>query len=539
MLSSVKAAENEIVVNDKIKSVTVFMQNAQLFKQAYVSIPKGTSVLVFNDVSPHIHKRSIQASGKGAFTITHTQYRYQMETPKEVNDQASPKILKRVKVLQDSLHLSQLRINRNKELLQAVDKESRLVLNHPLMNGKANSDSLELLKGTAAFLRSEYDELAQIRYQLSINAKQLSDHHNTLRSELNDLNAVIQNKKIRPANKYHHQVIVTVSSKKAQSAILYLNYLTGQAGWNPQYDLKATDHQSDITLVYKAQVYQNTGEDWNQVKIKVSNANPNQGNTKPTLPVWFVNFHRFVSQNRAKKALYLESNVATMAVDKDAVTESEEEKADLIEKYTRKVQNFSSVEFDISLPMNVASGGKRHYMNLRSEKVSTQFRLYLVPKLEKDAFVVARLTGWESLDLLTGQANIYYGNTFIGQTVVDPSILEDTLEVSMGRDRSVYVERKRTASEVKKKLLDNSKEYSAEYEIVIKNKNEGDINLVIEDHIPVSQNDKITISSSYGVGTFNKSSGLLSWDIVLGSRAKKTISYGYVVKYPKDETLSL
>lgn len=515
------------------------MQNAQLFKQAYVSIPKGTSVLVFNDVSPHIFRRSIQASGKGDFTITHTQYRYQMETPKKVNDQASPKLLNRVKVLQDSLHFSQLRINRNNELIQAVDKESRLVLNHPLMNGKSRSDSLELLKGTAAFLRSEYDELAQIRYQLSLQSKRLADHHKSLRSELNELNALIQNKRIRPANKYHHQVIVTVSSKKAISGTIYLNYLAGQAGWNPQYDLKATDHQSDITLVYKAQVYQNTGEDWKQVKIKVSNANPNQGNTKPILPVWFVNFQRFIKQNRVKKALYMESTVPTMALEVDDVAESAEEEADLIEKYTSKVQNFSSVEFDISLPMNIASGGKRHYLNLRSEKVPTEFQLYLVPKLEKDAFVVARLTGWESLDLLTGQANIYYGNTYIGQTVVDPSILEDTLEVSMGRDRSVYVERKRTVSEVKKKLLENSKEYTAEYEIKIKNKNDGEINLVIEDHMPVSQNEKIVISSTYGGGKLNKSRGLLSWEIKLGSRGKETITYGYSIKYPKDETLSL
>ncbi|MGB1037560.1 MAG: DUF4139 domain-containing protein, partial [Bacteroidia bacterium] len=93
--------------------------------------------------------------------------------------------------------------------------------------------------------------------------------------------------------------------------------------------------------------------------------------------------------------------------------------------------------------------------------------------------------------------------------------------------------------EVKKKLLENSKEYTAEYEIKIKNKNDGEINLVIEDHMPVSQNEKIVISSTYGGGKLNKSRGLLSWEIKLGSRGKETITYGYSIKYPKDETLSL
>ncbi len=527
----------EYIVKDKIESVTVFMQNAQIFKQAKVSIPKGTSVLVFNDVSPYISRPSIQASGIGNFTITHTQYRYHMEVSPSKKNVTSPKALRRVKVLKDSIQFSQLRINKNTELLQAVDKESRLVLTHPLTNGNSKSDSLELLKGTAAFLREEYKELAEMKYFLSLKAKKLRDHHSSLQNELNELNALIQNQSIQPANKYHHQVIVTVYSNAATSGFVKLNYLTGQAGWSPQYDLKATNHQSDITLVYKAQIYQNTGTDWKQVKIKVSNANPNQGNTKPTLPTWFVNFQRFLKQKRTTKALYLEK-ASTSNIAEDAAEDIDFDEADLIDKYTTKVQNFSSVEFDISMRMNIETGGKMHYMGLRKEKVATQFQLYLVPKLEKDAFVVARLTGWESLDLLTGPANIYYGNTYIGKTVVDPSILEDTLEVSMGRDRSIYVERKRVSSETKKKLLENSKEYSAEYTISIKNKNSGEIDLIIEDHIPVSQNEKIEVSSTHGSGKLNKTRGLLSWDIKLSAHEKHNINYGYTIKYPKEEKIS-
>lgn len=540
-LNYLKAEEKEIIVNDQIKSVTVFMQNAQLFKQAYTLIPKGTSHFVFNDVSPYINKASIQAAGIGKFTILNTQYRYYMETPNNQKSNVSPKFLEREKVLKDSLQNSQLRINKNSELMNAIEQERNLIMANPLVKGTSNSDSLELLKGTANFLRKELKELAQMKYVLSIQAKKMADHHKELKHELRELRQLIQNQNIQPTPKYHHQVIVTVLSQSATNGTIKLNYLSGNAGWNPHYDLIAKDHQSDITLIYKAQVYQNTGKDWNQVKVKVSNANPNQGNTKPKLPIWFVNFQRFVHQNRAKKALYLESNAATSAsVQEDVVEDMEmEEKSTMLHKYTNKVQNFSSVEFDIALPMSVSSGGKIHYMDLKREKVSTEFQLYLVPKLEKDAFVVARLTGWESLDLLTGQANIYYGNTFIGRTVVNPSVLEDTLEVSMGRDRSVYVERKKTDSQTKKKLIENSKVYSADYVITIKNKNRGEVHLTIEDHIPVSKNDKIEITSTHGNGKLNKETGVLSWDINLKGLEKKQLDYGFSVKYLKDEILLL
>ena len=290
-------------------------------------------------------------------------------------------------------------------------------------------------------------------------------------------------------------------------------------------------------------MYQNTGIDWNHVKIKVSNANPNQGNTKPKLPIWFANFQRFIRKDKAKKGLYFDRNaVSEKSAGMEGIPEDDmeiEEEASMLCEYTNKVQNFSSIAFDIALPMNVSSGGKPHYMDLKREKVSTEFQLYLVPKLEKDAFVVARLTDWESLDLLTGQANIYYGNTFIGRTVVNPSVLDDTLDVSMGRDRSVYVERKKTDSQTKKKLIENSKVYSANYVITIKNKNKGDVNLTIEDHIPVSKNEKIEITSINGSGKLNEETGVLSWDINLKGLDKRKLEYGFSVKFPKDEILKL
>ena len=542
-LTFLKAEEREIIVKDKLKNVTVFMQNAQLFQEAYVSIPKGTSHFIFNDVSPYINKASIQASGVGKFTILNTQYRYYMDDPAQVKSEIPPKLLKREKALRDSIKNSQLRINKNAELMQAVDQEKNLIMGNPLVKGTSNSDSLELLKGTALFLREELKELAHLRYILSLQAKKMSDYHRLFKQELKKTQALIQNQNIRPTPTYHHQVIVTVLNSSSAYGTIKLNYLSGNAGWNPHYDLIAKDHQSDITLVYKAQVYQNTGLDWKQVKIKVSNANPNQGNTKPKLPVWFVNFQRYIRADRAKKGLYLQSNANTAITSTENFTEDYdmeiEEKASMLYEYTNKVQNFSSVEFDIALPMNVSSDGKAHYMDLKREKVTTKFQLYLVPKLEKDAFVVARLTDWESLDLLTGQANIYYGNTFIGRTVVNPSVLDDTLDVSMGRDRSIYVERKKTDCQTKKKLIENSKVYTATYEITIKNKNKGDVNLIIEDHIPVSKNEKIEITSTNGDGKLNEDTGVLSWDINLKGLAKKKLEYDFSVKYPKDEILKL
>ncbi len=65
------------------------------------------------------------------------------------------------------------------------------------------------------------------------------------------------------------------------------------------------------------------------------------------------------------------------------------------------------------------------------------------------------------------------------------------------------------------------------------------MNLTIEDHIPVSKNEKIEITSTNGSGKLNKETGVISWDINLKGLEKKQLEYGFSVKYPKDEILKL
>lgn len=540
MLTAANFLCAEINVNSRITNVTVFMQNAQVFKKAPVRLPSGTSEIIFNDVSPYLNKNSIQTSGLGSFSILNTQYRYHMEAPTDKVEKISPAILQKIKRLEDSLFVSQLRINRNKKLLQAVKEEHDLLLAHPLISGRSTSDSLGLLVGTTAFMRKELQELAQLEYERSLERRKLTAHHAVLQKEINELRAFTRNKSIRPRGKYHHQVVVTVHSEAATTGTVKINYLVRQAGWSPQYDLKAVDHLSDISMVYKAKVYQRTGEDWNNVRMKISNANPAIGNTKPVLPVWFINYLRFTKKGNSR---YYSEGLAKESISENVSTDdvkfAAKDESRMLHTYTNKVQNFSTVEFNISIGMSIKSDGKQHYLQLKNKKVKTNFRLYLVPKLSKDAFVVARLSGWEGMDLLTGPANIYYGNSFVGRTVVNPSVLNDTLEVSMGRDRSLYVERKKLKSHTKEKMLNNFKTYHAKYQISLKNKSKGKVELFIEDQIPVTRNQKIEITASEGKGKLNASNGLITWRVNLKGLERKTFEYDFTVKYPKEETIAL
>src|SRR5436190_20050737 len=101
----------------------------------------------------------------------------------------------------------------------------------------------------------------------------------------------------------------------------------------------------------------------------------------------------------------------------------------------------TNVEFDIKLPYSIPSDGQRHLLAIQSKELPAMYRHFLVPRLDREAFLVASVTGWESLNLLPGSANIFFEGTYVGQTVLNPAVLNDTLNLSMGRDHGVTISR--------------------------------------------------------------------------------------------------
>jgi uncharacterized protein (TIGR02231 family) len=540
-----QADDNEKKVQSKITNVTVFMQGAQIQRKANTTIPKGTSVIVFEGISPYINQQSIKASGKGNFTIMDVQYRYVYPEPLPVDNKEKDRIDAKIDRLKDSMSHLQLRINTVQEKKSAVVTEKRLLINHPLLKGKGKPDSLNLLIGTMEYMEVKLKSLADRLLEISIVEAGMLKEQKLMNQRLYALQNYLNNRPRPNPNKPKHQVLVAVTSKAQVSGSLEIIYKVNRAGWSPWYDITAKDAGEDLELVYKAAVYQNTEEDWSNVKLRISNANPNQSNVKPVLPRWYINYYRKIQARVANKSpqRYFKKSAEISASEEkalsyDEVVESDKD-AGMTHNYTQKMQNFSSIEFDIKLAYNIKSNGKTHFVTVQKHELKAEFQHYLVPKLDKDAFVVARITDWENLDLLVGSANIYFGNTFIGRTVIDPSIVSDTLEVSMGRYRSLAVKRTKLKAETKKQIVGANKVYTATYKIELRNNSANEISLTLEDQIPLAANAEIEIElTKPDGGNLNPTTGLLTWDMKLAPYKKKTVVFTYTIKYPKEKEIT-
>jgi uncharacterized protein (TIGR02231 family) len=135
---------------------------------------------------------------------------------------------------------------------------------------------------------------------------------------------------------------------------------------------------------------------------------------------------------------------------------------------------------------------------------------------------------------------IFIENTYIGESEINPDITKDTLQISLGQDKSISVKRQMIKKFNEKKIIGNSRKEIRAYEISLKNKKNSNIEIVVEDQIPISTIQEIEVElleSSNAV--YDKTTGKLTWKINLNPGEEKKLQFKFSVKYPKDKTINL
>lgn len=535
ILSTGLYAEKEIQLNSKTKKVTVFTSSAQVTRSASFTAESGITKLIFDGVSPYLDTRNIQASGKGDFIILDVQYRLKQPVLKEPVTEVMPaKIVRSIELLEDSLvelgfELDELNSKKDNLLL-----EKKTLLGNKFMQG--NADTIPDLKMAMEYLRKQLNDINN-----QLNALKRQEHGLLIKKEkmdarLSDLrNYNAQQNPVVPELP-SHQVVVTIQAKAAVSGSITVNYYVQNVGWSPMYDIRATSASQPVKLVQKATVYQNTGEDWKDVKLTLSTITPTSGIAKPYLPVYYLGYNYYLNQVQVssdRKGLTLAGSVAEKA------KSDEEMDAFTTARYTQTIQTLTSAEYEIDLSYSIPADGKPHIIAIKEHNLKAEYVHYLIPEMSKHAWLVAKITDWNNLDLLPANANIYFDGTFVGETQINTGIFSDTLELALGTDRSLVVERKRDKDEQRNALIGSNVIKTVSYTLNVKNNKYSDVNLVIEDRMPIPNSAEIKVEKVNLSGAeHNENTGLLTWKTKVLSGQSKTIRFSYSVEYDKNKPLA-
>ncbi len=272
---SSKAQENQIPMVSKINHVTVFISGAQVQRQTEsVDIPQGVSQFVFAGLSSSIDLQSIQAKGEGNFTILSVTQQKNFLLEKK-NSEEKTNYLNTIAELKEKIAL----LKNESDVYKA--EEEMLTKNQMVMGPNVNYDLVKL-KQALDFQKQRLSEAKNKQIDIVKAINKWQTELNKYNNQLNELNG----KSLKSSN----DVIVKVSSKGTTKGKFSLTYMVNNAGWFPTYDIRAKDVSSPIELVYKANVSQNSGEDWRNVNLSLSSGNPTTNSTKPSLATYNLGY---------------------------------------------------------------------------------------------------------------------------------------------------------------------------------------------------------------------------------------------------------
>ena len=149
------------------------------------------------------------------------------------------------------------------------------------------------------------------------------------------------------------------------------------------------------------------------------------------------------------------------------------------------------------------------------------------------------MTDWDELNLIEGDANVYFENSFVGSTYLDPSSLLDTLEISLGKDERIVIERKKLKDFEERRFFGSKTRESLSFEISIRNTKSEPIEINVEDQIPVSTDESIKISpKELSGGELEEQTGIINWRLNLKPNETKKLILNYQLEYPKGKRIN-
>ncbi len=206
--------------------------------------------------------------------------------------------------------------------------------------------------------------------------------------------------------------------------------------------------------------------------------------------------------------------------------------------FTQQISNQTSFSYAIERPYSVPSDGKEYTLELKRETPNTVYKYSSTPKLSSFAYLVGEITNWDDLNLIEGDANVYFDNSFVGTNYLNPVALQDTLGILLGKDERINIERKKLKDFEERRFFGSKTRESLSYEITIRNTKPETITISVEDQIPVSTDESIKVTpKDISGGKLDKETGIITWDLELKSNETKKLRIDFEVEYPKSKKI--
>jgi uncharacterized protein (TIGR02231 family) len=515
-----KEITKEVVVNQ----ATVYLKGAKVTASAQVSLVRGKNFVRLENLPRDLNPNTISISLPKSVDMMSILPEFQTAKPFEA-DAEELRLLDEIKKNNRQVELLNLQIKTLSAEKAIIDNNKQIVTHEKMTN-------VEQLEKLTAFYAKKVLEIENALFGLNEKRQELLDKNR-------DINEKIQ--KRRPVNRVlGYDVVLELDTKTDQAAEITISYLVENAGWIPSYDIRAKSDKKAVEINYKGKIYQNTGQEWNNIKLSVSSYRPNLNTQRPILHPMYV--MEFVEPVYRQQAPATNANVYSNSYQGVAPSRAEEVQADyrlddnLAEPATWNAVTDSplSVIYELHRKHSIPSKAEPQHVLLDNKEVPADYVYHVVPSISCEVHLLAKVKNWNELNLMGGEAFLFLGDNFVGKSIINSNYSNDEFPIALGTDERIVVRRTRLADKSETKKLGNEEIGVHTYEITYKNNMGFDIVLEILDQLPVSLTPKIVISESqYGDAEYNETTGALLWKRELAAGKSGKINFSYKITHAK------
>ncbi|MFT6996686.1 MAG: hypothetical protein ACJAQ4_000427 [Cryomorphaceae bacterium] len=634
------AKVDTIEVESSISAVNVFYQGARVTRNVSLNLSTGRHVLLVRGLPLDIDPDLIKVKTPSQLKILAVSHKVAMPSQRLIANQ--------LQVLEDEKSAFEDEIEwlkAKKEIF--VEEEALLTQNTELKKADGEKHTLGV-RQAADFYRERLTEIAKLKFDNTIAIREAQKEIRQINA---NVNALLAGTKIPQT-----ELLIFVDASSIVSGKLDVEYFTNAAGWKPLYDFRFDAVNKPLELVYNANVYQSTGEDWNEVELSLTEGLPKQKAALPEFDRWYIN-RRTTSSVKAARSQDYQMGIGTLKgtlldsqtgeplpfvnivlqrggqqingastdfdgnytirpidsgvydvvvsyvgynakkvdgvrVSSDKITfldieldagvrleefEVVEYTVPLIEKDggssggsvsingisrlprrsvsssdAQKVRGARSfiqhnlfldespsissprISYSVDYKYSVPSNGEDRLLTIKTEKVPVEFLYRAIPKVDTDVYLLARITDWGNLQLLSGKSTIYFQGAYSGESNIDAESVKDTLEIALGRDENILLERRLNKELSTEQTFGSKVKKELHWEIVVRSNKSHPIMLELIDQLPLSNDRNIIVEALYiGEAKNEKESGKLTWELRLEPNSSEQVEFSYELKYPE------
>jgi uncharacterized protein (TIGR02231 family) len=528
---------SETAVSSAISEVTVYSDRAVVSREASFDMKAGTASFVFDSLPEGTDPSSIQLKGQGPAVQEDLIFRtkYFSAIPDD-----------RVKALQASRDESSAKAQALTDGIRRLDAESAFLkritdkVTSSTETGAAELNP-EKWQQMVKFYRDRMAAIDQEKRGFERDLAAANAETARIDGDLNRLSSGRQKKK--------NQAVAVLSSEKGGAVTLTLTYTVAGASWRPSYDIRVDSAKKRVKISYNASIAQNTGEDWDGVRLSLSTARAEIGGDQPELEAWYLRLYKQSAAGRSSSAKPMAKAEAApaqlfnafAAEDlKDAISEE----APMAARGAQAQTGATSVVFNVGGKAKIVSDALQHRVFITSLDVGAYFRYSTAPKLSMFAYLKAKVKNEGDFPLLQGESKVFLDGNFVSDSSVDATAPGQEFWVFLGVDEGVKVDYK-LVKKVKDEggVFDKKNRYVYQYETTVSNAKKVDIELVLWDQLPISGDKSVVVKlldPKYSKDTEalkKNEQDIFEWLFNIKAGEKVKLPFSFSVEYPQDSYL--